>query len=136
MTSGVYKGAIVPLKTKASRRTVDLCDTARRIVREQLLARAPNRLGLVFPSPRGALMNDDNFRHRLQAGVHHTHAALMAAAQAYPKYLQKQIGHSSIRVTLDTYGHLFPDAGEGTMRALEALVHERRDPLREPAAGD
>lgn len=32
---------------------------------------------------------------------------------ASPEYLQAQMGHSSIRVTLDLYGHLFPDANRG-----------------------
>ena len=140
VANGVYKGEIVSLKTKASRRTVDLCGAARAILREQLLARAPNRLGLVFPSPQGEVMNDDNFRHRTFRpacrranldglwfhDLRHTYAALMAVAKAYPKYLQRQMGHSSIRVTLDTYGHLFPDAGEETMRALDALVRGSR----------
>jgi integrase len=42
-----------------------------------------------------------------------TYAALMVAAGAHPKYLQAQMGHSSIRVTLDLYGHLFPDSNRG-----------------------
>jgi hypothetical protein len=33
--------------------------------------------------------------------LRHTYAALMVAAGAHPKYLQAQMGHSSIRVTLD-----------------------------------
>lgn len=40
----------------------------------------------------------------------------MVAAGAHPKYLQAQMGHSSIRVTLDLYGHLFPDANRGRTR--------------------
>ncbi len=55
----------MPLKTRASRRRVDLSSTAARILRRQLLARKPNPRGLVFPSPRGELLNDDNFRHRV-----------------------------------------------------------------------
>lgn len=27
-----------------------------------------------------------------------------------PKVIQRQLGHSSITMTLDHYGHLFPDA--------------------------
>jgi integrase len=67
------------------------------------------------------LLNDDNFRHRVfrpavrRSGLtglrfhdlRHTYAALMVAAGAHPKYLQAQMGHSSIGVTLDLYGHLF-----------------------------
>jgi hypothetical protein len=54
--------------------------------------------------------------------LRHTYAALMIAASAHPKYLQAQMGHSSIRVTLDLYGHLFPDANRGVLDALDALT--------------
>jgi hypothetical protein len=33
-----------------------------------------------------------------------------------------QMGHSSIQVTLDKYGHLFPDANRGVLDALDDLV--------------
>ena len=36
----------------------------------------------------------------------------MIAAGANPKALQTFMGHSSITVTLDRYGHLFPDPRE------------------------
>ncbi len=55
---GVYAGELVPVKTRASRRRVDLSTTAVRVLRRQLLARRPNDLGLVFPSPQGAILND------------------------------------------------------------------------------
>ena len=32
----------------------------------------------------------------------------MIAANVHPKVIQSRLGHSSIRVTLDTYGHLLP----------------------------
>jgi integrase len=106
--NGTYAGELVPVKTRASRRRVDLS-------RAQLLARKPNELGLVFPSPEGVILNNDNFRHRVFRpavrrtklpgfrfhDLRHTYAALMVAAGAHPKYLQAQMGHSSIRVTLD-----------------------------------
>ncbi len=46
----------------------------------------------------------------------------MVAAGAHPKYVQAQIGHSSIRVTLDLYGHLFPDANRGVLDSLDAIT--------------
>ena len=46
----------------------------------------------------------------------------MVAAGAHPKYLQAQMGHSSIRVTLDLYGHLFPDANRGVLESLDAIT--------------
>src|SRR5215211_1462943 len=133
---GAYRGELVPVKTRTSRRRVDLSSTAVHVLRRQLLARKPNDLGLVFTSPRGELLNDDNFRHRVFRpavrrtkvmgfrfhDLRHTYAALMVAAGAHPKYLQAQMGHSSIRVTLDLYGHLFPDANRGVLEALDALT--------------
>ena len=134
--NGTYAGELVPVKTRASRRRVDLSTTAVRLLRRQLLARKPNEVGLVFPSPQGAILNDDNFRHRVFTpavrrtkltgfrfhDLRHTYAALMVAVGAHPKYLQAQMGHSSIRVTLDLYGHLFPDANRGVLDALDALT--------------
>jgi integrase len=158
--NGTYAGELVPVKTRASRRRVDLSSTAVRVLRRQLLARKPNDLGLVFPSPEGAIQNDDNFRHRVFApavrrtkltgfrfhDLRHTYAALMVAAGAHPKYLQAQMGHSSIRVTLDLYGHLFPDANRGVLDALDLLTapstpHRKSDRNRAPnekvpASGD
>ena len=60
--NGAYDGELVPVKTRASRRRVDLSAHAARVLRRQLLARKPNELGLVFPSPSGEILNDDNFR--------------------------------------------------------------------------
>jgi integrase len=134
--NGTYNGELVPAKTRASRRRVDLSAHAVRVLRRQLLARKPTDLGLVFPSPRGEILNDDNFRHRVFRpavrrmkltgfrfhDLRHTYAALMVAAGAHPKYLQAQMGHSSIRVTLDLYGHLFPDANRGVLDTLDALT--------------
>lgn len=51
----------------------------------------------------------------------------MVAAGAHPKYLQAQMGHSSIRVTLDLYGHLYPDANRSVLAELDRLV-ERETP--------
>ena len=61
----------------------------------------------------------------------------MVAAGAHPKYLQAQMGHSSIRVTLDLYGHLFPDANRGVLDALDHLTapstpHRQTDPRSAP----
>ena len=36
------------------------------------------------------------------------------------------MGHSSIRVTLDLYGHLFPDANRGVLDTLDALTAPSR----------
>jgi len=58
--------------------------------------------------------------------LRHTYAALMVAAGAHPKLLQAQLGHTSINVTLNTYGHLFPDAFADVGDALDRLVQATR----------
>ena len=54
--------------------------------------------------------------------LRHTCAALLIDQGASPKYIQRQLGHRSIQTTLDTYGHLMPDAGQEIMRKLDEQV--------------
>jgi len=54
--------------------------------------------------------------------LRHSHAALMIAIGVNAKFLQRQMGHADIGVTLNTYGHLLPDASEGIGESLDQLV--------------
>ncbi len=46
----------------------------------------------------------------------------------HPKAIQTRMGHSSINVTLDRYGHLFPDVDEAIALSLgERLTAARQD---------
>ena len=56
----------------------------------------------------------------------------MAGSSCPPKVVQERLGHSTIAMTMDTYGHLFPrgdDAEElaAAERALLGLMRHRRD---------
>ena len=55
--------------------------------------------------------------------LRHTYAALMVAAGSHPKLLQAQMGHASITVTLDLFGHLYPEMAAPIAAALDRLVH-------------
>ena len=46
-------------------------------------------------------------------------ASLLIEQGAHPKYIQEQMGHSSIQVTMDTYGHLFPNRNRGLVDRLD-----------------
>jgi integrase len=35
------------------------------------------------------------------------------------KYISSQLGHASVTITLDRYGHLFPDEKRGAATGLE-----------------
>lgn len=50
----------------------------------------------------------------------HTFASLMIVAGVNPKALQTFMGHASITVTLDRYGHLFPGSEEQAAVRLDA----------------
>jgi hypothetical protein len=56
---------------------------------------------------------------------------LLIAQGAHPKAIQAHLGHSSIQVTMDRYGHLFPDALEQLADRLDAArAAARTDPAR------
>jgi integrase len=52
--------------------------------------------------------------------LRHTAAALMVAEGAHALAVSRRLGHSSIAVTFDTYGHLFPDREEALTDALNS----------------
>ena len=54
--------------------------------------------------------------------LRHTYAALLIALNAPPKAIQMWMGHSSISVTFDVYGHLFPFAEDEVTSRLDALM--------------
>ena len=77
-------------------------------------------LDVVFKGSTGKRVNDDVLRkvfaHCLdRAGLRrvrfhdlrHTFASLLIQKGANPKYIQEQLGHGSISITLDVYSHLF-----------------------------
>ncbi|RUU96662.1 site-specific integrase [Mesorhizobium sp. M1A.F.Ca.IN.020.06.1.1] len=48
--------------------------------------------------------------------LRHFHASMLIADNANPKEVQAELGHSSIQVTYDLYGHLFSDEDAGRRR--------------------
>jgi integrase len=56
--------------------------------------------------------------------LRHTAAALAIASGAHPKVIQERLGHSSIQVTLDVYGHLFPSLEEALAERLDLVARE------------
>jgi integrase len=125
-----------PLRTRASRRTIDLSPA---LVQTLLAFPAGDdpEADYVFRSPlTGGPLDPDNVdrafkRHLVLAGlpeeirVHdlrHTHASLLISAAVHPKAIQVRLGHTSITTTLNRYGHLMPDAFQGVGARLDALL--------------
>ncbi len=58
--------------------------------------------------------------------LRHTYATTLLMAHQSPAYIMRQMGHSSISVTVDIYGHWFPNEGR------ENLEQALRGPVRNP----
>jgi integrase len=90
---------------------------------------------LVFPSPEGAILDPDNLYHRYfqpvltKAGLRkirlhdlrHTFGSLLLQNGATILYVKEQMGHSSIQVTVDIYGHLIPGANMSYVDRLDEI---------------
>jgi len=122
------------LKSKASKRVVTIPSLLIPELQEQLEQRASDEF--VFTSLQGGPIRKSNFTRRFwkpavaAAGfsdvvfheLRHTAASIAIEAGAHPKALQVRMGHSSIMVTLDRYGHLMPGADEALADSIDQLV--------------
>lgn len=132
------------LKTRRSRRTLYLTPQLVDLLRRHRARQAEERLvageawqdhGLIFPSEVGTPLDPDNFSHRLsalcrRAGLGHWHphelrhsGASLMLAQGTPLHVVSEVlGHTSIAITKDVYGHLMEgdrrSAAEAMSRAL------------------
>jgi integrase len=91
---------------------------------------------LVFPGAKGGALRVRVFRRGAfdaaaeaigVANMHphelrHTAASLAIAARADVKVVQQMLGHKSATMTLDLYGHLFPDRLDEVADALDAAA--------------
>jgi len=58
--------------------------------------------------------------------LRHFYASTLIAAGLHPKVSQERLGHATIAETMDTYGHLFPDASEHGRGAIDAALGNAR----------
>ena len=54
--------------------------------------------------------------------LRHTFASLLLQDGQSLKYVSDQLGHSSIKMTADVYGHLVPGANRGAVNRLPSLT--------------
>jgi len=132
---------IGPTKTGQTR-AVPIPESLIADLRDHLARRVePEPDALVFTSEAGGLVSHSNwYRNYFRPAVkraglpenvrfhdlRHTYASLLIAQGAHPRAIMERLGHSSIQVTLGTYGHLFPTLDEAlTSRLDEAIQSER-----------
>jgi hypothetical protein len=63
-------------------------------------------------------------------GLRHTAASLYIAAGTPPKVVQRILGDASIAITLDLYGHLYPDEMDTWADRLDGLSRGQTWPER------
>jgi integrase len=135
-----------PTKSYA-RRTVGLprsiCDDLGEFLTRRSRERGcpPSPDDYVFTAPRGGPLRRDLLLKRfirppaeaagLPAGLRlhdlrHTSVSLLIELGAHPKVIQERLGHSSITVTTDVYGHLFPSLAESLTERLDEVFQEVR----------
>ena len=90
---------------------------------------------LVFPSPDGTILDPDNLYPRYfqavlaKAGLRkirlhdlrHSFGSLLIQSGASIVYVKEQMGHSTIQVTVDIYGHLIPGANVSFVDRLDEV---------------
>lgn len=126
-------------KTKSSKRKVDTPPETMQQLKRWKLACPVNDLDLVFPNLSGKPMSALNMYNRKflpalkKAGIkkirfhdlRHIYASLQIDLGANPKYIQNQMGHSSINVTMDTYGHLMKDVNKEAASRLGNAIFSK-----------
>lgn len=137
-------GAMGSPKSAASKRVVPLAPMVVNTLREWRLACPKGRLDLVFPNTQGnpELLSHIHYRAlaplQAAAGIsadavrpkYSMHSLRHAAASLFieqgfsPKRVQALMGHSTIQMTFDVYGHLFPapEDDKVAMRQLQARL--------------
>jgi integrase len=101
----------------------------------------------VFVAPQGGPLRRDLLYKRIfvpavkEAGfreglrlhdLRHTCASLLIQLGAHPKVIQEWLGHRSITVTMDVYGHLYPSLNDALTERLDEVFAKAR--VTEPQA--
>lgn len=53
--------------------------------------------------------------------IRHSYASLLLSNGQSPVYVKEQLGHSSIQMTVDIYGHLIPSSNRGAVNQLDSM---------------
>ncbi|MCH8269204.1 MAG: site-specific integrase [Acidobacteria bacterium] len=137
----IYQGAITTPKTKNSIRVVDVPQRTLDEMAMYKLGFPTIGEGFVFRGKNGRPIDSDNWTKRdflpiienaelRRIGLHvlrHTYASLLINAGESIMYVSRQLGHGSIQVTADIYGHLFKETSLAAMRRLEQQIPSNKN---------
>jgi integrase len=132
------KTGFVAPKSRSGTRRVPIIPTLRRELTRHRLQQGTGGQGFVFPSTRNpdkpfnpSSLNLQTKKAWKEAGLasiglhecRHSYAAYMIAAGINTKALSTYMGHSSITITLDRYGHLLPGNETQAATLLETWLN-------------
>jgi integrase len=140
--------ALAPLKTRASRRVVPVDDVVLQAITNHMQQWHPGLGGLLVTNRLGAPVRRSSFGECWRVAVEacglpkgtrfhdlrHFYASALINAGLHPKAIQARLGHATIAETMDTYGHLFPDAEDHGRGALDSLLRDAPVPLACPGS--
>lgn len=129
-------GALAPLKTRASRRTIPADDWVLAEVTAHLQRYGTGPGQVIMSNRAGGLVRRNAFGDIWRATVkaaglpqgtryhalRHFYASALIAANLNPKVIQSRLGHATIAETMDIYGHLFPDSEDLGRGAVESAL--------------
>jgi len=81
------------------------------------------------------LLRRSALRYRKPHALRHTYASLLIQNGESLAYVRDQLGHSSIRMTVDTYGHLVPGANRQAVDRLDDATGRNLYATNPSAAG-
>lgn len=131
-----------PPKTEASVRTIPIGQVVAETLAQHLERYSPGVDGLLFTNARGDATRRNAFsamwsKAARDAGtdatahaLRHYYASLLIRHGESVKTVQRRLGHKSAVETLDTYGHLWPDADDRTREAVDIVLAAPADSLR------
>ena len=141
----VKEGVAVDPKSRSGRRRVPIAAVLRDILLEHKIHSSNE---LVLSRPDGSPVNPTTSSARAAKAwrrvgldpitlheARHTCASLMIAAGVNARALSSYMGHASVTITYDRYGHLMPGNEEEAAALLDAYL-ERSDTLGRLAALD
>lgn len=135
----IYKGQFVTPKTKTSIRKIGMTQELVKVLKEWKLKSLSNSNNFVFANEAGNSIDPRNLVQRMfvpivkRAGIdklrwhdlRHTYASILMAKNAQIKFIQKQLGHSSAKMTIDRYGHLLQETYDQGLRAFDDLFIDK-----------
>jgi len=139
-------------KTAGSRRTIEIPEVTVAALHGQKAFQAELKAvagsswqeqKLVFTTNVGTPVDTSNVLHSFQRllkrtgfdkmrfyDLRHTHASLLISVGVHPKKIAERLGHASIKLTMDLYGHLFEGSDRESAARMQKMFGDNSEQSR------